>query len=318
MRDNEYMPSSDYPQAVLKYVQSQDWSANISELREGVYMILGSRSSDSGSEKMLLMIVCEPESNVTIKHIKYLLNKAKEKGANSTGLTTKVQINDEAQQAIEEYNISTITPDSIAAAVSAKNSGSVSKSSSKGSETSQDEGYEVYGTRWKMTMWAVVSAIFSLVIIWLFFTGGFRDATLVETLALYFCLFLFPIGSGIFSYAAIKHDPILRITDRGINYKNPIGSSIFYSWDDIEKVGRVEQSIKSSIIKSSTQIHLQIQVTEIENESALSEGLAQLDRVAIGDDSDAYYIPMSTYGIDFEEVAEAVNHYSDVPITGEI
>ena len=307
------MPSHEYPQAVLKYVQAQDWSANISELREGVYMILGSRGSDSGSERLLLMIVCEPESAVTVDHIKYLLNKANEKGADSAGLTTKVQINDEAQQAIEEYNISTITPDSIAAAVSAKNSGSVSKSSSKGSETSQDEGYEVYGTRWKMTMWAVVSAIFSLVIIWLFFTGGFRDASLFETLALYIGLFLFPIGSGILSYAAIKHDPILRITNHGINHNKPIGSSKFYSWDDIEKVGRVEQSVKLS-----TQVHLQIQVTEMGNESALSEGLAQINKAAIGDDSDAYYIPMSSYGIDFEEVAEAVNHYSDVPITGEI
>jgi len=103
------MSSSEYPQAALEYVQSRGWSANVTKLRDGLYMISGSREIDSTSEKMLLMVVCEPESMVSIEHIKYLLKAAQRKSINNIALTTKIEASDEAKRAMRQNNISSVT-----------------------------------------------------------------------------------------------------------------------------------------------------------------------------------------------------------------
>lgn len=307
------MSSPEYPDTVQEYVQAQGWTTNITELREGAYMIAGFRGSGASSKKMLLMIVCEPESEVTTEHVEYLVKTAKQKNANTAALTAEIKTTDEARQVIEQYNISVIDPDTVASAPSTEITGPTNKSSIENAEPSQENGYEIYGTQWKMTLYGVGCTVFGLVVIWLLWDGSYSEASLIETLAIYLSPPFFLFGGGLLLYQAIKNDPILRITEQGIYFNKPIGSSEFYPWDDIEGIGRVEQQVKSS-----TQIHLQIRVSDLNHDSSLIEILDQFGKAAIGDDSDAHYIPMSSYAIDFEEVAKAVNQYSDVPVTTDI
>jgi len=99
------MSAPEYPDAVLEYVQTQGWSASIKNLRDGLYMISGSRKVNSKSERMFAMVICEPESKVTTEHVKYLIKIAREKSADSVTLATKVEATDEAKQIIEQNNI---------------------------------------------------------------------------------------------------------------------------------------------------------------------------------------------------------------------
>jgi hypothetical protein len=102
------MPSSEYPEAVLEYVQAQGWTTNITELREGAYIVAGTREADSSPKKMLLMIVCEPENKVTSEHVEYLVNAGREKNVDSVLLTHTVGITEKAREIGKEYGIGVI------------------------------------------------------------------------------------------------------------------------------------------------------------------------------------------------------------------
>jgi len=107
------MPSPEYPQDVLEYVESQSWSTNITELREGSYIIAASRQRDSNSEKMLLMIVCEPEDLVSEDHLKYLLKMGQNKNVDSVTVTYTIEISDRARELCEEYNINVLDSEKV-------------------------------------------------------------------------------------------------------------------------------------------------------------------------------------------------------------
>jgi hypothetical protein len=102
------MPSSEYPEAVLEYVQAQGWTTNITELREGAYIVAGTREADSSPKKMLLMVVCDPENKVTSEHVEYLVNAGREKNVDSVLLTHTVGITEKAREIGKEYGIGVI------------------------------------------------------------------------------------------------------------------------------------------------------------------------------------------------------------------
>lgn len=105
--------SSEFRNAVLQYTETQGWSTNIIELRDGAYIAAGSRETDSESERMLLMIVCEPESKVTTEHLEYLIEARNNKNADSALLTNTVGITGNAQSLIEKYGVDTISPETV-------------------------------------------------------------------------------------------------------------------------------------------------------------------------------------------------------------
>lgn len=102
------MVSSEYPSTVLKYVQTQGWTANLTELREGVYITMGSRQRDAGQQKMILMTVCDPEEEVTSDHIEYLLKTGRDKNVDSVALTYTVGITENARKSVKKYGITVI------------------------------------------------------------------------------------------------------------------------------------------------------------------------------------------------------------------
>jgi len=305
------MSSPEYPRVVLEYVQSQGWSTNVNQLRKGSYIIAGSRESDSKSERILLMIVCEPEKEVTVEHVKYLYAAIKKKEANVGVITSRVSVSTDAQRAIEQHDILIIDPENIIS-----NTESQAPESNQNSDTGQEEqnhsdAYEVYGSKKKMILVGIGGLVLSVGGIWILLSGLSRNVLqlVIVTLSIPFFLFC----ALIVFYQIIDRDPVLRIAKDGINFNPSIGNSVLYQWDNIQKVSRVEQQMKLATV-----VHLQIQVSETENKGMLSEALTQLDKAAIGDDSDAVYIPIETYGIDFEEVERAIKQYSDVPVTANL
>jgi len=91
------MSASEYPEIVLQYLKAQGWNTNITEIKQGAYVIAGSLESDSGSESMLLMIVCKPENKVMAEHLQYLLKTGREKDVDSVRLTHTVEITEKAR-----------------------------------------------------------------------------------------------------------------------------------------------------------------------------------------------------------------------------
>lgn len=100
--------STEYPDVALEHVQSQGWNTNITEVQEGTSIIEAEQEDDSGSKKMLLMVVYNPETEVTTEHVRYLIKTAKQRNISNGGLTADVPVADDAKQAIEENNISYI------------------------------------------------------------------------------------------------------------------------------------------------------------------------------------------------------------------
>jgi len=107
------MAIPDYPDAALEYVQAQGWTTSRMEIREGAYIIAGSRETNANSETMLLMAVCDPEDQVTADHLKYLVKTGREKNANSVSLTHTVDITEKARKVREEYDIGVIDSKNI-------------------------------------------------------------------------------------------------------------------------------------------------------------------------------------------------------------
>lgn len=102
------MSSPEYQKAVLEYFQAQGWNTNLTELREGSYMIAGSQETDRGSETMLLIVVCEPENQVTADHLQYLLRAGREKNVDTLLLTFTVNLTEEAQEIGRKYGVDVI------------------------------------------------------------------------------------------------------------------------------------------------------------------------------------------------------------------
>lgn len=304
------MSSSEYPDSVLEYVHDQGWTGSPTELREGAYIISGEREREGGSENMLLMIVCKPEDEVTPEHTKFLLKAARKKGVNTAGLTANVPSTDEAKQAIEQYGISVIDSETVLQKTKPQNTTSQSESHTE--SQIPETAYEVYGSRAKMILFGIGGLLlgFGAVGILLAGVGGW-NVIIASVLG----VLLFFGGGVLLLYQAVKHDPVLQITDEGIIYNKPIVASDFYSWSNIEQVSRVEQETGKRQLISSTQVHLQIQVSELDDGSTLSGISNQLNKATLGDDTDAHYIPMSSFGVEFDEVAEAIERYSEVPVT---
>lgn len=297
------MLAPEYPEAVLEYVQAQGWTTDITELRDGAYIVAGSRETDSASETMLLMVVCEPEDEVTSEHVEYLLKAAKQKNASAAALTANVGATSEAQQAIEESPISVIDADTVTSQTSTQIAGSPSQSVSEYSE----ETYEIYGSRSRMVLIGVGAIILGLgaVGIVLYVDLAEQWALLSDSAADLIQLFIAFVGVPLFIgggimmfYQAIQHDPYIRITSEGITHIQ-LFQNKFISWDDIEECTRLESNTDG--IEKTTQVHFEIQLIEMS-----------------GVDDNTHRIPLTPFGIDFEEVAEAVSQYSDVPVRADM
>lgn len=104
------MSAPEYPDAILEYVQAQGWMTSLTELQEGTYLIAGKREQDAGTEKMLLMTVCDPEDKVRSEHIEYLFKHGKKQSVDSVLLTYTVGITDNAREIIKEYNVGVVDP----------------------------------------------------------------------------------------------------------------------------------------------------------------------------------------------------------------
>jgi hypothetical protein len=107
--------SSEYADAVLKYVQDQGWTVNITELQEGACMIGGARETDSGPEDMLLMIICDPVTELEAKHLKYLIKTGREKNVDAVYVTYTVEITEAAKEIGRSHNIGVLPSEKIRA-----------------------------------------------------------------------------------------------------------------------------------------------------------------------------------------------------------
>lgn len=171
-----------------------------------------------------------------------------------------------------------------------------------------NDTYDVYASRTRTALYAVGGLLLGLGAAWLLVSGN--TGGLVTTLVSILAVPLFLGGGVAMLYRVAKNDPVLRINREGIHHNKLIGESKFFPWDDVERIGRVEQETHGT-----TQTHLQLQVSELDADaSTLSRVLRELNKATLGDDADAHYVPLDSYGIQFEEVAEATTRYSDVPV----
>ena len=294
----------------MEYLQTRGWTTDIDELREGAYLVAGTRATDSAPKNMLLLIVCDPAEEVTREHVKYLLTATQRKDGTTAALTSNVPSTNEAKQAIEQYGISILNPDTVFQKADSKNETSTRNSHTEGQR--RENAYEVYGSRLRMVLFGLGGLVLGVGAVGILLAGG---GGWIVTITTILGVALFLGGGAVMLSRGIKDDPVLRITENGITYNKPIVASEFYPWNNIEQISRVEQVVGKRTIRRSTQTHLQIRVSR--PDSSASELSNQADKAALGDDTDAHYLPMSSFGIEFDDVAEAIERYSDVPVIDE-
>lgn len=303
------MTSSEYLQSVVYFFDRRGWNTVPSKVRNGVYLIAGRKNTTDGLFDMFIMVVDYPESQVTFDHLKYLLRTAEKRDIETVVLTSNVNIPNEVRQSAKNNGITLIAQNTILSETHIETNNSITnQSDSNNTKTNHNGAYEVYGSRVRLVLNGVGGLFLRLVGIWLLVIGLNWFATLVAIFSVPLGLF----GASIMFYQAIKNEPILRITNDGISFNKPVGKSEFYPWENIEEIRCVEQ--KSNRI---TLTHLQIRLAEMNTEGMLQEILAQADKLAAGDEADAYYIPIESFGVDFEEVTEAVTQYSNIQVSDE-
>jgi len=301
--------SSEYLQSVVSFFNSRGWKTSPSKVGNGVYLIASRKNTTNGLSHMLVMVVDSPESRVTSDHLEYLFKAGEKRNVESVALTSRIKIPDEVRQSAQDNGITLIKQDTILSETDAETNKSITNQShSNKTKLDQDSGYEVYGSRVRLILHGLGGLFLGLGGIWLLITGF--NANWFATLAVIFCVPLGLVGAGIMFYQAIRNKPILRITNDGISYNKPVGRSKFYSWEEIKKIRCVEQKIERT-----TQTHLQIQLVEMDTEGLLKEMLAEANKLVIGDEADAHYIPIESFGVNFDEVAEAITQYSDIQVS---
>jgi len=107
------MDTSDYLHSVTEFFRGRGWNTSTTEIRNGVYIVAGSQNRDDSPLRMLAMIVDEPEKQITIDHVKYLIKAGRKKDANKIFLTGSATISSEAQSIVDKYNIQLLDPDTV-------------------------------------------------------------------------------------------------------------------------------------------------------------------------------------------------------------
>ena len=289
------------------------------KVRDGVHIVLGQRDDEAEGSRLVMMVVTEPESQVTKDHLSYLHKVGKKKSADKTALSSELQTPDNITEIAKNNKIRIFEPSEIGSGTESQSEGGLTRQSDTNSQTSNHNGsYEVYPSRIHILSYGLFMLIVGLGMGWWLINGfslGFRGDLMINGTFIFatpLCL----IGGVWLVYRSVKNDPVLTITTDGIRCNDSLGSAQFFSWENIKEIEKMEADVQNEETGRSTQVtEFRIHLKDMSLNGIIARMAMSVSAIIDDSNSDIYKVGASTYAIDFDEVAGAVNQHSDVPIT---
>ena len=107
------MSDDSYTRAVADYLAADGWDTSATRVGDDAVVVAGKRGSDTGSERLLAMVVAGADASVTPKHLKYLIKKSRERDVDRRVLTTSGTVPERVSELAAEYDVAEIDSDSV-------------------------------------------------------------------------------------------------------------------------------------------------------------------------------------------------------------
>jgi hypothetical protein len=238
------------------------------------------------------MVVTEPESQVTKDHLSYLYKIGKKKSADQIALSSSIHKPDDINQIARNNNIQIIEPDTVPSETkSNKEDSSASIFGVSSPPESSDNCHNFYPSRIRVLSIGIIGLLLGFYSFPTLISEGFSlfDRGIITGLAFIIGIPLLVIGGPAFCFIGVKRDPIIQITDEGIYHNRLTVWTQFYPWNEIKAVEKTQRSENFLFTQTFFEINIEDIPANIE-------------------------ISVSSFGIEFDKVAEAVRNYSDVPV----
>jgi len=107
------MEPQEYFERVVRFLQTKGWNTSTSRLTESVYVVTGTRESDTYYDRMLTIVAIDEETKLTGEHMEFLRTAAEENDVDQLMATCRAGLDDAARRISQDEGIEFIEPATI-------------------------------------------------------------------------------------------------------------------------------------------------------------------------------------------------------------
>lgn len=107
------MDSEEYFQRVIRFLETKGWNTSTTQVNESVYIVTGTRTSETYYDRMMTMVGVGRETIFDEKHLDYLVDAAGEHDVDQLLATCRGGVAEESTALLGEYDIEFIDPETI-------------------------------------------------------------------------------------------------------------------------------------------------------------------------------------------------------------
>jgi len=107
------MSAEDYPQAVARHLAADGWDTSATAVGDDAVVVAGTRGSGADEERLLAMVVPGADATVTPKHLKYLVQKSRERDVDRRVLSTRGSLPATVSEHAAEHDVDILESDAV-------------------------------------------------------------------------------------------------------------------------------------------------------------------------------------------------------------
>jgi hypothetical protein len=107
------MEPQEYFERVVRFLQTKGWNTSTSQVTDSVYVVTGTRESDTYYDRMLTIVAIDEETKLTGEHMEFLRNAAEQNDVDQMMATCRAGLDDDARWISRDEGIEFIEPATI-------------------------------------------------------------------------------------------------------------------------------------------------------------------------------------------------------------
>ncbi len=107
------MDSEDYFGRVIRFFETKGWNTSTTQVNDSVYIVTGTRQSDTYYDRMMAMVGLGPETTFGQTHVRYLVDAAADHDVDQLLATTRGGFEDGTADLLAEHGIEVVDPGTI-------------------------------------------------------------------------------------------------------------------------------------------------------------------------------------------------------------
>ncbi len=107
------MDSEEYFERVIRFFETSGWNTSTTAVNESVYIVTGTRQSETYYDRMMAMVGLGTETRFGDKHVRYLVDAAADHDVDQLLATTRGGFEDGTDELLAEHGIEIVDPETI-------------------------------------------------------------------------------------------------------------------------------------------------------------------------------------------------------------